>query len=206
MPAFLAEALAPLNLPFTIALILVALYWICVILGALDMDFLPDLLPDIDADGGEGLSDMMGWFGLDQVPATVVISLIALLAWSFSMTANHFLNPEHALKPALLLAGVNLLLSALLAALMVKVFVRVAGPFSDAGQNTSVLYRVGTVITSEVTEHFGQVQVETGGAPATVNARTTGGAVLRKGEKALIFDMDANKGIYFVEKYDTLDE
>lgn len=205
MPAFLAEALSPLNLPFTIALALVTLYWLCVIIGALDMDLFPDILPDIDTDG-EGLSGMLGWIGLDQVPATVAISFIVLLAWSFSMTGNHFLNPEQALKPALLLAAVNLVLSVVLGALLVKGFVRMVGPITDADENTSVLYRVGTVITREVTPEFGQIQVETGGAPATVNARTTEGVILKKGDKALIFDTDASKGVYFVEKYDTLDD
>ena len=56
--------------------------------------------------------------------------------------------------------------------------------------------------TSQVTPTFGQLEIKTKGAPILVNVRTTSDTVLKKGDNAIVYDEDKEKGVYFVEKYD----
>lgn len=50
MIEFFHVAVSPLNLPFTVLLIMVVLYWLIVILGAIDMDIEAEWMPDLDID------------------------------------------------------------------------------------------------------------------------------------------------------------
>ncbi|GBC63904.1 DUF1449 domain-containing protein [Desulfonema ishimotonii] len=199
---FFQEAISPLNLPFTILLGLMILYWLVVIMGAADADWMPDL--DLDADDGGGLlASFFQFLSLGDVPVTVVVSVMIFSAWCFSMLANHFLNPGGSIFIGTTLLFINMLLGLFATALFTRVMLRIFGPLhGEDTEDQQILYRVGTVITSRVDADFGQVEIETKGAPITVNARAVDDRIFTKGEKVLIFDEDEEKGIFFVDKYE----
>ena len=201
MTELLEAAIQPFNLPFTILLGVILAYWLFVILGAIDMDmFHADWMPDIDLDHAEGFS-FLELLGIGNVPIMLVVSILIVLGWWFSIVGNYFINTGHSGWIALLLLIPNFLITVFLAGLVIKPLAKI---FAAAEKETvqSVIYRVGTVTTSQVTSSFGQIEIENKGGPITVNVRTAGDNVLVKGEKALIFDEDKEKGIYFVEKYE----
>ncbi len=201
MTELFEAAIHPFNLPFTVLVGLVVVYWLFVILGAIDMDMLhADWMPDIDLDNADGFS-FLELLGIGNVPIMLVVSILAVFGWWFSIVANYFFNTGHVGWIALLLLIPNLLITVFLAGLVIRPLAKI---FAAADKNTvqSVVYRVGTVITSEVTPSFGQIEIENAGGPITVNVRTAGDLVLHKGDKALIFDEDKEKGIYYVDKYE----
>ena len=198
------ECMFPPNLLFTAFLILVMLYWITVILGAADVDmFDADWMPELDVDDGGVLNAMFQFLGIGEVPVMVIISVMTLSGWCFSMLANHYLNPGQSLA-----MGAGLLVPVLIACFFITSFVlrplrKLFAPIHEKDKNEQkIIYSVGTVLTSQVNEDFGQVEIRTKAAPITINARTTEGAVFKKGETVLVYDEDKEKGIYFVEKFE----
>lgn len=191
------DALLPVNLPFTILLILVVLYWLAVIVGAADVDWLPDM--DLDGPDAGWLSALMSWFHAGDVPVMTVISIMLLNLWSLSMVLNHYFNPAGAVLFAVVFLVVNLAVTlcvGLCFARIIRKFTRHSEPEARAA-----LYKVGQVVTSQVSETFGQVEIPTQGAPIKINARTVDGKVFEKGDKVLVFDQDTEKGIYYVDAY-----
>ena len=94
-------AVHPLNLVYTVLVALVVLYWLSVILGAIDIsafdfDLDTDLDVDVDADVDTDIS-VDGWlatalhfFHFDRLPFMLVMSLVILSAWSMTVLTNHY--------------------------------------------------------------------------------------------------------------------
>ena len=106
MLELLYVAFTPVNLFFTVLLLLVLVYWIMVILGALDVDFLDiDFDSDVDADadvdmdfqGGGFLRGILEFFYIGEVPVMVLVSVFSLSVWTISVLGNYYLNPNSSL-------------------------------------------------------------------------------------------------------------
>jgi len=96
--AFSAE-----NIIYTVLLVLVIIYWLSVILGALDMnvfdfdiDVDADLDVDLDADVDGGV-ETNGWlagalrfFNFGKLPTMVILSFAILFAWMINLLVNHY--------------------------------------------------------------------------------------------------------------------
>ncbi len=198
MVDFLEACISPITLPFTALLVLVVLYWLTFILGAVDIEMFDALAPDVDgAEGGCLLSPVLQLLNIGDVPVMVVLSVLVVSGWWFSLMANHYLNPDQGLVLGVLLLLPNLVFSVVVTNLVTRPLRRVFAP----ERHEKVMFRVGEVITSRVTPEFGQIRIDTDGAPIVLNARTQGEVRLEKGDRALIYEEDRDKGIYFVEKY-----
>ncbi len=197
-------AISPFNLPFTILLGLVLLYWFFVILGAADIDVIDmEWLPDMDADADGGfIHGFFQFLGIGEVPIILVISVMVLMGWSFAMLGTHYLNSDGlAVIGFGLLAG-NCVATFLLTGLIIRPLQKLFSPLHKTDlEKQKVVYKTGEVISSEVNDSFGQVEIATGEAPITINARAEEGQVIPKGETVLVYDEDKERGLYFVEKY-----
>ncbi len=202
MSEFFHAAISPLNLPFTILMGLMLLYWIFVIVGAADMDWMPDMDMDMD-DGGELFSSLTEMLNIGEVPVMMVLSIMVLSCWTLSMLANHYLNPAQSILLGTGLFVINIVLGFFATVLMTRAVVKIFGPMSrEDKSDQQILYRTGTVVTSQVNASVGQVDIHTKGSVIRINARTQRDVIFLKGDKVLVFDEDKEKGIYFVEKYE----
>ncbi len=189
------------NLPFTVLLLIVILYWLSVIIGVADIDlFDTDWEFDAEVESPGFAQSLLNFLNIGELPLMVILSVMILIAWCFSVLANHYVNPGRSGWIALGLLVPNLGLSWLLSGVITRPVGRLFSP-KKTNEMKDALYKIGVAATSEVTPTFGQVEIETDGAPVLVNARTAEGTVLVKGEKALIYDADREKGVYFVEKF-----
>ena len=218
------HAISPINLPFTALFGLVMLYWVMVILGFLDMDHAH---ADAGVDGhfeapteghadslldGDGevpvehpglVSSFFQFLHMGEMPFMIVVTILSVILWAGSMLLNYFLNPD-----AILMKAVMIFVPLFVGGVIVTHFA--ALPFKkmyqlmekDYDSHQPIVGQVGKVVTSEVTEAFGQVQIIRNGAPVTINARTMGGAVLSKGEEALVTDKNKEKKTFLVVKYE----
>ena len=217
---FLYEALRPVNLPFTALMVLVTFYWVLVGLGALDFDSEPALeaghATDIHAGGDAGghggadlshegaihgaLKSVLQFLNFGDVPSMIVVSVMALSFWTISMISNHYLN-EGGLWRALVLLIPNLVLTALITkaatAPLKKLFSALNREYEE---HKPVVGRTCTILTSEVTDRFGQAQIDTAGSPLLINVRTFGEATFAKGESALIIKEDKENNLFTVAK------
>ncbi|MBM3881706.1 MAG: hypothetical protein FJ387_18605 [Verrucomicrobia bacterium] len=226
----LAEAVRLVNLPLTLLLILVVLYWLLVILGGVDAAVhgghieldaghvegghgdLGHAEPGAAGHGhGEGLEGAgahgWGWvlsfLHLGQVPATAVFSVLTLCLWTFSLLGNFHFNAGYHLGLAAALLLPNLLVSVVLTHFLVlplKPLFRMLNKDYDAA--APIIGQICEVATGHADAHFGQANISTRGAPITIQVRAAPGEVLRRGQKAMVVGRDEQHGFYEIRKYD----
>ena len=207
------------NLPASILLVLVMLYWLMLILAGLDLDFLNfDLDVDADADvdmgidgsiDGDGhLSATVGigfvvlrFFNIGRVPIMVWVSVFAITYWLLSVLLDRFLD-DATQREQLLYALQYGVRNFAVAVVLTKIFTQpLRGKFdpSEPNKPEDLIGKQCVVTTTDVTQSFGQAQYETEAAPLLLNVRTRE-KPLAKGDVAVIVDHDAEENVYFVTR------
>lgn len=207
---------------FTIGLGIALVYWLFVLLGALDIDILGgdaaagagkggmEALKGVKglAGGGEhdGLADghhggIWDTLGIAAVPITVSFSAIMLLGWVISV-----LGMRHA--PSAVgdlggwLAAIMLLFTLVVSVVIAGFMLRPLGKVFEAQPGKSNQDYVGhtcTITTGRVDNDFGQATVEDGGTVLVIPVRCDKPGALGRGHKALIIDFDRAREAYLVE-------
>jgi hypothetical protein len=211
MGELLELSVSPANLPFTILLGLVLLYWTCVILGALDIELFDvdldlggDLNADVGADapavGGGGMA-LLQFFHVGTVPLSILLSFFILSLWIISVVANYYLGSGSLLVVLFLLVPnviASLFFTKLFTLPIRALFRRLE---SECHELETVIGKICTVKSKRVGLR-GQAEVPTGGAPLLLNVRTSGGEVIERGTEAIIVDYDKAHHVYTVRKLD----
>jgi hypothetical protein len=225
MQEFLQIALSFPTVVFSALMLVMVLYWMMVILGALDLDLLEfdldfdldgdvdfEVDVDVDADaemiGGPGLIEaMLGALGLGTVPVTIIASFWILLSWMISFSAVYYLAP--------MIGGLSAIVAIAFAVgsfaaatplniLIMQPFIQLFRAPEQTRGGDSLVGSMCVVTTGSVTETFGQAKVRDGGAGLVLSVRSDGGNRLKRGSKALVIDYDEERNAYIVEPYDTL--
>lgn len=204
---------------FTIGLGIALVYWLFVLLGALDIDLFggdavtggakagAESLKGVKLGGGgdgHDVGDGGGiWhsLGLATVPITISLSVILLLCWVGSLLGMRYAGSAVGelggwLAPVMLLAVI--VVGIPLAGLLV----RPLGPVFELKEGKSNKDYVGffcTVTTGRVDEGFGQATVEDGGTVLVIPVRCDKPGALNRGAKALIIEFDTSREAYVVE-------
>jgi Na+-transporting methylmalonyl-CoA/oxaloacetate decarboxylase gamma subunit len=196
----------------TLALGLVVAYWLMVIFGILNLDSeSPDVLMD-----GDGLADVSHdpssgsvWLstsrvlGFSKVPIVVWMSFLILFMWFISLVFNRFWNPDATTTQALLLLAPNFLISAIITKIVTIPVGKLFSAMSESDPEAkTVLGRIGTVVSTEADESYGQVQIVGKGAPLLINVRTRPGtAALKKGASVILAAAGPDHKFYYIESY-----
>ncbi len=203
---------------FTIGLGICLIYWLFVLIGALDIDLFGDADisgagkaigggghdlgdaggagdHDLDIDGGGGL---WSGLGLSKVPITISVSAIFFVCWCISLLAMHYVPDmlgnatwvQYTLLPATLIVGLPI------AGLLVR---PLGGVFElkEGKSNSDYVGHTVTVTTGTVDDGFGQGMVEDGGTVLVIPIRCDK-AGLSRNDKALIIDFDTERQAYVV--------
>lgn len=190
------------NLPTTLLLILVLLYWTTVILGVMDLSTLDVDLPEPDMEMGDagvaGFEAFLEYFNIRYVPVSIVISLFSLSLWVVGMTANSILNPGYNGLVGLGIFVLNLPLSAHAAKFMSLPLVPLFKSMrSDATDKRDLVGCRVVVTSSKADPHFGQAEIRGDGPPITLSVRTEEGEIPR-GREAVILSHQPEKDIYIL--------
>lgn len=209
------EATAPHNLPLTLLLGAVVLYWLLVLAGILDFDL--DILEigDVAADVGDAADAHHGhlgglWLsfgralGFAKVPILIWGSFFSLFLWAGNVALNFYYNGspgERSMSTAALLfvPGVlgSLVVTKIITLPLGRLFTAMA---ESAAENVQVIGQTGVVVTAEATDQFGQLQIGNEGAPVLLNVRLTPGvASLKKGAPAKIITVSPDGKFYVIE-------
>lgn len=197
---------------FSLLLGLVLIYWACVMVGALDIDVFDldldaeglggDLDVDVDGDAGEGhgvFADILARLDLTEIPLTVSLSLFTLLAWFVTLVAVQLLG---SLATALVPGATIACGAAIVALAATSRSARLLRPLfrtHHAPSNRSLVGNVCQITTLRVDESYGQAEVEDGGAGLLIQVRSQTAEALRRGSRALIYDYDAERGVFHVK-------
>ena len=199
---------------FSVGLSVALIYWLFVLLGALDIDlFGGDAHADL-AGAGKGVGDVLKgakldadgdggvWsgLGLGRVPITIALSAVFLVCWPLSLLAMHY-APDlvgnaswvaPAVLPATLIVGLPI------AGLLVR---PLGGVFElrEGKSNRDYIGHTCTITTGHVDDGFGQATIEDGGTVLVIPVRCDRAGALARHDKALIIDVDPERHAYVVE-------
>lgn len=161
-----------------------------------------------DAHAGDGAHGILGALKLRSAPATVVLSILILFSWLFSVFGMQA-------SAAWLPAGVQgiarfalLVLSPMLALPLTSICVRpLAKVFTtkNAVLHADLVGKVCTVRTGTVTDRFGEGLLEDGGAGVVVRIRVDAGEPVKRGDRVVIVDYDDKKQEFTVAPMEALD-
>ncbi len=204
---------------YTVLLGVVLVYWLLAIIGLVDFEAGADMDIGADAadagdsgdigdagDGGpEGLSGLAAWlvaFGLNGVPFSIVVSLLALVGWFLTGMASLTLLPlvPDALRWA---AGAGVLLAA--AALSIVIAAQLVRPMRGlfvthrAISNAALVGQVCKVLTGVVDERQGRAEVAQRGAGINIRVWAPAPNSLRRGDAALITEYDSARQRYRID-------
>ncbi|WTW99543.1 hypothetical protein OG216_42140 [Streptomycetaceae bacterium NBC_01309] len=180
---------------FTLALIVVLAFWLCVLAGALDHDA-------FDADPGTGA------FGLGGVPATVGISLMVAIAWTLSLVGGILLRRTELPGAGYTFAATAVLLASVAVAwTATRILVRPLRHLFPDEPGPSLLDFVGrtcTIRTGRVDAAFGQAEVAgRDGGTAIVQVRQYDGTDnLVAGGTGLLYAYDDTGEFFWVAPFD----
>lgn len=188
---------------FTVLLGVIFVYWLLAILGAVDIDML-DLDVDVDADVSNvgGLTGLLSTLGLSGPPVTVVLSTLVVSSWLISYFASAYLlvlvpwDMLHEFIGAGLLVG-SFVVSIPVTAQLIK---PLKGVFKvhTAKSKSQFIGATCKITTLEVTDTFGQAEIDDGEAGIIVSVRSNTPNVFKKGDKAVVASYDKNKNTYEV--------
>lgn len=188
------------TLPFSVLLSVVVAYWLLVIAGAFDLDFLDfDMDLDPGLDGHESVLDWglvgLRWFNLGDVPVMVWASAFALPAWVASTAFDKGLADPTTKEIAIaVLRDIGI---GLLAAKVITTPLKGKLKLVEPNVIEDMIGRSCVITSLEATPEFGQAQCQAEGAPLMLNVRAVEG-VISKGERVEIVDYSAEQHVYFV--------
>lgn len=170
---------------------------------------------DGDGDGGDGDGDEQGGahgllasLKLRAVPATVVLSVIILSSWLFSIAGVHAAGawlPPGGIQTAahFLLLVLAPMLALPVTSIVVRPLVKVFAPHA-AVTRTDLVGKVCTVRTGTVTDRFGEGLLDDGGAGVVVRIRVDSGETVKRGDQVVIVDYDEAKQEFTVAPMESL--
>ena len=211
---------------FTVLLGVALVYWLFVVIGALDLDLLgpghaegaiegaTKGLAEGAADGlaegaPDGLAGLFTALRLKRAPVTVVVTLFAAFGWLVSVLTMQSVGAVlMGAVPAWLLGTLVLGASSVASLVVTSVAVRPLGRLfvTHAAKGRSDLVgRVCVVSTGRVDARFGQATVEDGGAGLILPVRCDAEGALRRGERALIIGWDHEREGFLVEPLEPME-
>lgn len=181
----------------SVLLIVVVLYWLLAAVGVLD------------GDGAEvgGFEGALAGLGLDEVPATVVLSLLTAFSWFACLGGSVLLNGFDLSSPVTIVLGLVVLLVALVVGVLLTRLLawplRKLFPNPRQASRDHFIGRPCVIRTGTVTQTFGQAEVTASdGSSAVVQVRQPGQDPLVAGSTALIFDYDGDGEFFWVTPLD----
>jgi len=197
----LKYAFTGVNIIPTMILILMQCYWIIVIIGFMDLDFL-DFDMDLEGADGAGPLNAIGVFiGIGEVPFALVLSMIVLNFWILAMLM-YFLP----IAAGGLISGM-LLIPALMASVYItKLEILPVKKFFFERKNVDdiahkVLEKICTMKCDLEFGMLGQAEVRQDGASVVINVMIVyKHEAFKKGDYAFVFKKDDKKDVYYITK------
>ncbi|GAA3726455.1 hypothetical protein [Salinactinospora qingdaonensis] len=210
MREFLAAVITFPTALFTFSLLVVAGYWVLVLLGAAELDALdvdPGSAVGTEGLAAGGLASALAGAGMGGVPATVALSLLIAVAWFVSLTGNVVIEGLAVSTPLLVALSIAVLLLALVCAWlctsMLALLWRRLFPDGRSPSQQDFIGRVCVIRTGRVTADFGQAEVTAAdGSSSLVQVRQIGTDTFTTGSSALIYEYSAEGGFFWVAPYD----
>lgn len=197
---------------------MVLFYWVTVIIGALDVDFLDfdidldadvdvDVDVDVDPDLGASSSGGISWlnqvlyfFNLGRIPFMIWLSFLALVLWFGVMNVNYILGIQSFL-PGLITLVPGFILSLFIAKFLTMPFIKVFASMGGDDLDVDLTGSLGHVKLTIFDGKVGQVNLVKDDNSFVVLAYAKVGVEIKRGTQVLLIDHDEQKNAFLVEPY-----
>jgi hypothetical protein len=216
MNEVLAYSFEPVNLFPTILLIITVLYWMAVMLGALDMGFLDfdldadfetdvevdiDLGSEVDGDVSSGfLQTFLSFLNLGKVPAMVFFSALSMSFWLLTININFILGIGGLLVfPVYALAFIT---SMFFAKFLTFPLVPVFNNLNREGKSKFDLAgALGRNVLTLEPGMLGQAKITKDEDTFTIKIKAANQSKLLKNQQIIVIDYIENGGYFIVEAF-----
>jgi hypothetical protein len=227
MDDLLVTALSFPTVVFSLFLVVVGVYWLFVIVGALDVDLIPvggeaeglaegavEGLAEGAAEGAAeaggdsatgigGLAGVLSALRLRSAPLTVTFSMLTVFGWVLSYFGARLLGPTMGnVMPAYAWGTLVFLMAFLLAIPLASVTTRPLGRLfatHAAPSRDDLLGKLCTLRTGRTDSQFGQAEVPAHGAPYLIEVRCDSPNDLKRGDEALLIEWDRQREAFVIE-------
>ena len=215
MGEFIHIIFSGVNFIPTTLFILVLFYWLIVLIGAIDTDFLDfdidmdidvDTDVDVDTDANSGsdlfaLNKVLVFFNLGKIPFMVFLTFLAIPLWFLTIITNHIIGNTSILFSIILLIPL-LIVSLFITKIFTMPFVKLFSMLDKDNDEDDIIGGVGDVRLGANSEQKGQADVMVGESFFTIFIKTYESAeIVKKGDQVLIIDHIKEGDYYLVEKY-----
>ncbi len=193
---------------YTVLLLICAMYWLIAMLGMVDLEVLDmDMDGDIDLsdslEAQNGIAGVLFRLGLNGVPLTIVLTIIAILGWIICYYAIHFGGAfipdfwpiELAAEVAVFIAVT--FVTVMLTAQVIKP-IRTLFKKLDVDETKHIIGQVVTVRSAVVDKDRGEAFMNDGGAGILLNVRATGNDEFAKGDEVVVIEENKETRIFRV--------
>jgi len=212
MSQFLHFTFSSPNLLATFILCFCVLYWLIVMLGAIDMDFIDfdiEMEADTDVDMTGGTEAGVAWmnkvlyfFNLGRVPFMVWLSIIGLIAWFCTTTVNFLLGFDSFVIGSLVFLG-SIVAALVIAKPLTYPLVKVFDALEKSDALKSVIGQMGEVLYPNKGKSPGEAEIVHEGSHIKIFILPSGEEIkLERGQKVLVISKsDTGSKTYIVEPY-----
>jgi phosphoglycerol transferase MdoB-like AlkP superfamily enzyme len=217
----LAYSFQSINVFPTILLLITVLYWVAVILGALDVGFLDfDLDPDFETDvnveidvgtevggepGGGFAESFLSFFNLGRVPVMVVFSFFSISFWLVAINVNYYLTIQTLWLAALIYLPV-IFGSMLVAKFCTIPLLPVFGALNKEGQSKQDLVgTLGITVLPLSIGKLGQVKLIKNEETFVIKVKTFFQDKIDKGTQVIVIEYKEQDRFYIVEPFEYKD-
>lgn len=197
----------------TALLLFILLYWIIVILGLVDTEFL-DFDLDIDGEADfeiEGdvsgdvswLNNVLAFFNLGRIPFMIWLSFVSIPLWLLSINLNHLLGLESFIFGLISFIPL-LLLSLLISKVLTTPFVRFFDKLNEDTKKKEIIGKIGTVISPASDLSKGMAEINYQGSFLRLYIRSLKNQSVQKGDQVLFIEKLPEEGVYLVEPHHSI--
>ncbi len=210
MTEFIDAIMTPVNFALTVLIGCLIVYWLVVMVGMADLDFLDlDLDVDTDADadvgggGGHGLTSFLKFLNVGEVPIMILLSVFVAFLWLIGVLTKMWFGDWSlmvnllALVPMVIL---GLLLTKFLTHPLRRLFEQLERD-ANAGK-VEVMGQRCKVISATLDDRHGQAEIETDGSPLRISVRLPAGSTpLNRGDEVVVVTERDERGVYTVRGF-----
>jgi hypothetical protein len=197
----------------TALLLFILIYWIIVILGLLDTEFLDfdldfDGEADFEVDGDVSgdvswLNSALSFFNLGRIPFMIWLSFLSLPLWMLSINVNSFFGIENFFFGLISLIPL-LFLSLFISKVLTLPFIRFFDKINEDTKKKEIVGRLGKVISSATSDSKGMAEINYEGSFLSLYIRTSKNISVRKGDQVLFIESLSEPGVYLVEPHQSI--
>ncbi len=195
MEILLRSMFSWINLPYTILLLILLIYWVTVIIGLMDIEMFDF---DLESEGFFG-----GILNLGMVPFSIWASIFVFQAWLYSLIANSLLAgipnfPITGFFRFIIVGSVIVPLAAFITKLATLPFKKL---FSEQSiKKNDFVTQECEVTSTTVNTKFGTGEVRIDGDVQILDIRAKDEEGIQRGEKVLICDYDKEEDLFWVTR------